>query len=45
MTAVSFSIILLCLVNAGLLLLAIGMYLKTKAIFTELEKIPINTGK
>ncbi|MDD1708471.1 MAG: hypothetical protein LUQ33_04795 [Methanoregulaceae archaeon] len=45
MTADSFSIILLGLVNTGLLLLALGMHLKTKAIFAELEKIVINTGK
>jgi hypothetical protein len=44
MTA-DFSIILLGLVNTGLLLIALWMYLKTKAIFAELEKISIDTGK
>jgi hypothetical protein len=45
MTEDSFSVILLGLVNTGLLLIALGIYLKTKAIFAKLEKIPINTSK
>jgi hypothetical protein len=45
MSADSFSIILLGLVNSGFLLIALGMYLKTKAIFAELENIAITTAK
>ena len=42
MTPDSSTIILLILVNIGILLLAIGMYRKTKALRAELEKISFN---
>lgn len=45
MTPDSFTVILFCLVNIGILLLAIVMYRKTKILQAELERIPVNVRK
>jgi len=45
MTPDPFTIILFSLVNIGILLLAIGMYRKTKALQAEFERILFNVRK
>jgi hypothetical protein len=45
MTPDSYTILLFGMVNIGILLLAIGMYRKIKALQAELENISINVGK
>jgi hypothetical protein len=42
MTPGSFTIILLCIANIGILLLAIGIYRKTKVLQVEMERLSLN---